>query len=83
MPREVFITGGTGQIGRRLARALLAGGHRVRVLARAASVARVPEGASPVVGNALDAASSSAALAPADTIVHLGRDPTSVAGEGG
>jgi uncharacterized protein YbjT (DUF2867 family) len=71
MPRDVFITGGTGYIGRRLARALLAGGHRVRVLARAASAAKVPAGATPVVGNALDPASFAPALTAADTIVHL------------
>ena len=68
---EVFITGGTGYIGRALAPALVARGHRVRVLTRAESVPRVPAGAQAVIGNALDAASFSMALTPRDTVVHL------------
>jgi uncharacterized protein YbjT (DUF2867 family) len=71
MPGDVFITGGTGYMGQRLARALLSGGHRVRVLARPASAARVPAGAVPVVGDALVAATFAGALTPADTVVHL------------
>lgn len=69
--RDVFVTGGTGYIGQRLVPALLARGHRVRVLARAASIGRVPSGASPVVGDALDAESFASALRPVDTVVHL------------
>jgi len=69
--RQVFITGGTGYVGRRLAEGLIARGHGVRVLARGTSVARVPAGADAVVGNALDATSFVAALRPEDTIVHL------------
>jgi uncharacterized protein YbjT (DUF2867 family) len=71
MRRDVFITGGTGYIGRRLATVLVARGHRVRVLARAASASKVPAGAELVVGNALEAASFSAALAAGETLVHL------------
>ena len=71
MPRDVFVTGGTGYIGRRLTSALLARGHRVRALCRAASAGRVLAGAEPVVGNALDAASFAGALRPHDTLVHL------------
>ncbi|MGH8850038.1 MAG: NAD-dependent epimerase/dehydratase family protein [Casimicrobiaceae bacterium] len=68
---KVFVTGGTGYIGRPLVPALLARGHEVRALARAGSAARVPAGASAVIGDALDAASYVAALRPADTVVHL------------
>lgn len=71
MRRDVFITGGTGYIGRRLTDALLTRGHRVRVLARPASTGRVPPGAETVVGNALDASSFVGALRPDDTLVHL------------
>ncbi len=42
MKREVLVNGGTGYIGARLAVALLARGHRVRVLARPASIDRIP-----------------------------------------
>jgi nucleoside-diphosphate-sugar epimerase len=71
LTRDVFITGGTGYIGRSLTAALLARGHRVRVLARAASASRVPSGASAVIGNALDARSFACELSPSDTVVHL------------
>jgi nucleoside-diphosphate-sugar epimerase len=69
--RAVFITGGTGYVGQRLAAALLARGHRVRVLARAQSAGRVPAGAETVIGDALDAHSYADALTPDETIVHL------------
>jgi uncharacterized protein YbjT (DUF2867 family) len=68
---DVFITGGTGYVGRHLIPELLARGHRVRALARESSLARVPEGAEAVVGDALDADSVAAALRPDDTVVHL------------
>lgn len=71
MSRKVFITGGTGYVGQRLTAALVARGHRVRVLTRPQSVARVAAGAEALVGDALEAASYAAALAPDDTLVHL------------
>jgi uncharacterized protein YbjT (DUF2867 family) len=58
-------------MGRALIPALLARGHLVRALAREASAHRVPAGAEPVIGNALDPASFADAIAPADTLVHL------------
>lgn len=68
---EVFVTGGTGYIGRRLVPALMARGHTVRVLARAASTARLPAGARAVIGDALDAASYLQHLQRGETLVHL------------
>lgn len=68
---RVFVTGGTGYIGRSLIGALLAAGRTVLVLTRPESVCRVPEGAEIVVGDALDSASIGAALRPGDTLVHL------------
>ena len=70
-PRDVFITGGTGYVGRRLAEALVPRRHRVRVLTRAASVGRVPAGVVAIVGNALDASSYVGQLRPGETLVHL------------
>jgi uncharacterized protein YbjT (DUF2867 family) len=69
--RDVLITGGTGYIGKALVPALIARGHRVRVLARKASVGRVPEGAEAVVGDALDVESVKSAVRFGDTVVHL------------
>ena len=68
---RVFITGGTGYVGRRLVRALLELGHEVHVLTRPGSVSRVPSGASTVVGDALDASSFQHELRSGDTLVHL------------
>lgn len=68
---NVFVSGGTGYIGRALTPELLARGHRVRVLSRAASVGCVPAGATPVVGDALDGSSFAAELDTATTLVHL------------
>jgi uncharacterized protein YbjT (DUF2867 family) len=68
---EVFVTGGTGYIGARLIAALAARGHRVRALARAGSLARLPPSCEPVVGDALDAASFTADVPRADTFVQL------------
>ena len=57
-------------MGRRLVPLLVARGHRVRVLTRLASASKVPPGATPVVGDALDP-SFARDLSPADTVVHL------------
>src|SRR5207244_1448920 len=69
--RHVFLTGGTGYLGSRLIPRLLSRGHRVRALVRPGSEARLPAGAEPVPGNALDASTFRDAVAPADTLVHL------------
>ena len=50
---QILITGGTGYMGERLVPKLLARGHNVRVLARAGSASRVPNGASVIIGDAL------------------------------
>ena len=70
-PLNIFVTGGTGYIGAQLIPVLLARGHRVRVLTRAASVGRVPAGATSVIGDALEATSIEAQLRSDDTVIHL------------
>jgi nucleoside-diphosphate-sugar epimerase len=70
-PGQVFITGGTGYIGSRLAAALAARGHPVRVLTRPASATRVPDGVEAVLGDALDASSYQGFVRRGDTFVHL------------
>jgi len=69
--RHVFITGGTGYIGRALIDALLMRGHTVRALVRSGGSARLPPGVEFIVGNALDASSYASEVAPADTLVQL------------
>jgi uncharacterized protein YbjT (DUF2867 family) len=70
MPRNVFITEGTGFIGRPLITQLVCRGHAVRALVRSGSESRLPSGATAVSGNPLDASYASA-IPPADTFVHL------------
>ena len=67
----MFVTGGTGYLGRRLIPRLLARGHRVRALARPGSQERLPGGCDIRIGNALDGSTFAGAVAPADTFVQL------------
>jgi uncharacterized protein YbjT (DUF2867 family) len=69
--RSVFITGGTGYIGQRLIPRLLERGHNVTALVRPGSEGRLSRGCTPVSGNALDASTYAAQIAPADTFVQL------------
>jgi uncharacterized protein YbjT (DUF2867 family) len=68
---SIFITGGSGYIGRSLISELLARGHTVRALVRQGSEHRLPAGAETVTGNALDASTFATAISPSDTLVHL------------
>ena len=68
---SVFITGGTGFLGRALIPALLHWGHTVRALVRPSSEAKLPAGCDVVTGNALDRTTFADKVAPADTFVQL------------
>jgi uncharacterized protein YbjT (DUF2867 family) len=70
-PRRLFVTGGTGYLGGALLPALLARGHSIRALVRPGSERKLPPGCEAVAGNALDASTFTAQVAPADTFVHL------------
>jgi uncharacterized protein YbjT (DUF2867 family) len=67
----VFVTGGTGYVGRPLIETLLARGHAVHALARAGSGSKVPPGATVITGDALDATSFARAIPAGATLVHL------------
>lgn len=67
----VFVTGGTGYIGRPLVETLVARKHTVHALVRAGSENKVAAGASAVVGDALDASSFAYAVPRGATLVHL------------
>lgn len=70
---KVFITGGTGFVGRHLVRQLVASGHDVQALAgnRAADSALRILGATPVPGHVTDRASLEGAMGGCDVVYHL------------
>jgi uncharacterized protein YbjT (DUF2867 family) len=68
---KVFVTGGTGYIGRKLIPALLMRGHEVRALVRAGSEGKLPSGCTPILGDSLDATSYMQNVPPSDTLVQL------------
>jgi uncharacterized protein YbjT (DUF2867 family) len=70
-PHCVFITGGTGYVGRPLITQLLARGHEVRALVRPGSEKKLPPGCQAIPGDALDGKSYASKVAPADTFVQL------------
>ena len=73
VPDSAFVTGGSGFIGRRLIERLVAGGSRVRALARsersAATVSAL--GAEPVAGDLSDPAAMTAGAEGCTTAFHL------------
>src|SRR4051812_22346076 len=71
MKSSVFVTGGTGYLGRPLIGQLIARGCSVRALVRAGSGHKLPPGCTPVIGDALDASSYADKISPGDTFVHL------------
>jgi hypothetical protein len=77
---HVVIAGGTGLIGRALARSLLADGHRVSVLSRSAEPRHLPEGAVARRWDARTAAGWIDLVEEADALVNLAGE--SLAGSG-
>ena len=68
---EVFVTGGTGYVGRPLIDALRERGYRTHALVRPGSESKVPRGTLTVVGDALDASTFASAIPSGTTLVHL------------
>ena len=68
---SVFVTGGTGYLGRPLIATLLARGLDVHALVRPGSEARLPAGVNAIVGNALDETTFQRAMPAGATVVHL------------
>jgi uncharacterized protein YbjT (DUF2867 family) len=67
----VFLSGGTGYMGRILSARLIAKGHRVHALVRPGSERKAVTGSEIDFGNALDPATFAIAVRGCDTLVHL------------
>jgi uncharacterized protein YbjT (DUF2867 family) len=67
----VFVTGGSGYVGRPLITRLLEQGHQVRALVRPGSEKKLPAGCQPIPGDALDANTYAGQIKPADTFIQL------------
>jgi farnesol dehydrogenase len=69
---RVLLTGGTGFLGRTVARHLAARGHALRVLARPTSrLEGLPEGVEVAAGDVTDALSMACAAEGCDAVVHM------------
>ncbi len=68
---NIFVTGGTGYMGRHLVPPLVQRGHTIRALVRAGSESNLPPRCTPVLGDALNAESYAHSVPPSDTFVQL------------
>jgi uncharacterized protein YbjT (DUF2867 family) len=68
---RVFVTGGTGYVGRPLIAQLLERGHEVQALVRPGSEGKLPTGCQAILGDAQDGKSYASKITPADTFVQL------------
>ncbi len=73
---KVFVTGGTGYVGRHLIPELAARGHAVKALVRSTSQDRLPTGCTRVIGNALERRTFADQIPPSDTLVQLVGTPS-------
>ena len=71
MTRAVFVTGGTGYMGRGLIPLLLERGHRVKALIRPGSESKLPRSTSFIAADPLRADAYTKEIEPAETFVHL------------
>src|SRR5262249_10304082 len=67
----VFVTGGTGYIGRALIPQLVSGGRSVKALVRQESASRLPPGCAAIIGDALKSETFMNSIVPATTFVQL------------
>lgn len=71
MGRSVFVTGGTGYMGRAVIPRLLDAGCDVRAVVRAGSEAKLPPGCAAIRGDVLGGSSYARHVRSGDTFVHL------------
>jgi len=68
---RVFVTGGTGFVGRYIVDELLQSGHEVRCLVRKPAAKQLPDGVETVVGDVLEPSTLGPALEGVHAVVHL------------
>lgn len=71
MAKEIFITGGTGYLGRRLIPMLVQEGYRVKALTRKGSEQKLPQDCIPVISNPFDAGAFVNDIEPRSTFIQL------------
>src|SRR5882672_1389949 len=69
--QNIFITGGTGNMGTRLIKALQNQEYAIRALVRKGSENKLRQGCEMITGNALDASSYQNKIDPSSKFVHL------------
>jgi uncharacterized protein YbjT (DUF2867 family) len=72
---KIFVTGGTGDLGREVLSHLLARQHAIRVLSRQ-SHPNLPQGIEVVTGDLMGGAGVREAAAGVDTVIHCASDPS-------
>jgi uncharacterized protein YbjT (DUF2867 family) len=68
---NIFITGGTGYIGKAIIPELLKRGYSIKSLVREKSIRKIPIGCKTVIGDALDYKTYVEEINSADTFIHL------------
>jgi uncharacterized protein YbjT (DUF2867 family) len=71
MPKQVFITDGTGYLGRRLIQMLLQKGYTVKALTRKGSEQKLPSGSIPVVSDPFDGNAFARQVERGSTFIQL------------
>ena len=69
--KQIFITGGTGYIGRRLIKLLLEKGYKVKALVRNGSENKLPNGCDYIIANPFDAKSFEKEIPAGATFIQL------------
>ena len=67
----IFVTGGTGYIGRRLIPLLVARGHQVKALVKPGSANKLPAGVTAIIADPLLADSYTESVRGCETFIHL------------
>jgi len=69
--KTIFVTGGTGYIGRRLINLLLAKNYTVKALVRKGSESKLPSGCQPIIADPFDPSTFKSAISHGDIFVQL------------